>query len=244
MPKLNQIVAIEKGVKAKAQSAVDALYKTLQKPALFEGFSKTYQKKHEEDEGVPPEQKRVEAKADEVIADVVGALIPWLDVTAQKDFANCEALADVAVNGKALIAGAPATFLLFLEKRLTDLHTIVSKVPVLSTAEAWKRDEPRQMFVTEPLITARTKKVQKPIVLYDATEEHPAQTQLITSDEYVGDYLLEKHSGAWTEGRKREVLERIEKLQRATKMAREEANTQAAPERKFASDIFGWIING
>jgi hypothetical protein len=58
--KLNQIIAIEKGIKSRVSSELTKLYKTVQKPDLFNGFSKIYQKKDEESEDLPPEQKRVQ----------------------------------------------------------------------------------------------------------------------------------------------------------------------------------------
>ena len=42
--KLNQVIAVEKGIKAKAHSEVTELHKLCQKPELFNGFAKVYQK--------------------------------------------------------------------------------------------------------------------------------------------------------------------------------------------------------
>lgn len=39
------------------------------------------------------------------------------DVVATQDFANCQAKADVMVEGRVLIKDAPVTHLLFLEKQ-------------------------------------------------------------------------------------------------------------------------------
>ncbi len=39
MAKLNQIIAIEKGIKSKAYAHVTELHKACQKPDLFNGFS-------------------------------------------------------------------------------------------------------------------------------------------------------------------------------------------------------------
>jgi hypothetical protein len=45
--------------------------------------------------------------------------------------------------------------------------------------ESWTKVTNSGLWVTEPIQTHRTKKVQKPIVLYPPTTEHPVQTQLI-----------------------------------------------------------------
>jgi hypothetical protein len=88
----------------------------------------------------------------------------------------------------------------------------------------------------------RTKKVQKPIVLYDATKEHPAQTQLITEDVVVGYWDTVKHSGALPAPRKKELMSRIEKLSQALKFAREKANAADAETVSVGKPIFDYLL--
>ncbi len=47
MARLNQIIAIEKGIKSRAYAELTELHKAAQKPDLFHGFVKTYQKRDE-----------------------------------------------------------------------------------------------------------------------------------------------------------------------------------------------------
>ena len=115
MAKLNQIIAIEKGIKSSAYGALTELNKAAQKPDLFNGFSKTYRKKDEDGEELPPEGKRVQYTSGEVLRAAERALTDLVDVTARKDWTNCVAKADVVVDGKTLIASAPVSFLLFME---------------------------------------------------------------------------------------------------------------------------------
>lgn len=65
--KLNQIIAIEKGVKAQTYSALTEIHKAVQKPELFNGFAKTYQKVNEEGEDLPAERKRVQDEAESAV---------------------------------------------------------------------------------------------------------------------------------------------------------------------------------
>jgi hypothetical protein len=99
MPKLNQIVAIEKSVKSRIYGEITEMHKLSQKPDLFSGFSKQYRKKDEEGEDYPPEQKRVQILADEQLASAAKLLTELFDVTATKDWANCRAVADVEIDG-------------------------------------------------------------------------------------------------------------------------------------------------
>lgn len=240
--KLNQCIAIEKGAKNRVYSAITELHKNAQKPELYYGFSKTYEPKEEGSEQFPPETKKVMLRADDVLSETKTLFAEFLDITATKDFANVEAKADVTVGGNVLIKDAPVPYLLFLEKQLTDLRTFVDKMPVLDETDDWRRDEASGLFKTDPIKTHRTAKVSEPIVLYDATKEHPAQTQLITKDVIVGYWNQVKQSGAITRGEKRKLLERVESVLSAVKSAREEANSVEAPQKQAGSDLLAYIF--
>lgn len=64
--KLNQIIAIEKGIKARANSEITDVHKINQKPALFSGFAKTYQSTDENGEKLPAESQRVQVRSADV----------------------------------------------------------------------------------------------------------------------------------------------------------------------------------
>lgn len=242
MTKLNQVIAVEKGIKSKANTEISELYKAVQKPTLFDGFNKAYRPIKDDEEKFPPQSQRVQFNATEVLRQAANALSELFDVTAQKDFANCIAAADVVVDGVTLVSKAPATYLLFLEKQLTDLHTFVDKMPTLDPAEEWALDTNTGNYRSQPSSTVRTKKIQKPIVLYPATEQHPAQTQLITEDETVGHWEQIKYSGAISDPRRKELLARILKLHKAVKFAREEANTAQVSAFDIGSKVFSWLL--
>src|SRR5688572_24529214 len=184
--KLNQVLAIEKGTKSRVYSEITTMNAAAQKPALFNGFAKNYKSKDGDGEQFPPESQRVQMNAQDMLGSLGKLLTELFDVEAAKEWANGHARADVVVDGKVIVTAAPATFLLFLEKQLNDIQTFVTNLPTLDPAEEWRFDEAASLFKSELTKTARTKKVQKPIVLYDATKEHPAQTQLITEDVVIG----------------------------------------------------------
>ena len=140
MPKLNQILAIEKGIETDTFQKLTDAHRQLQKSALLTGISKTYQSRDEEGESLPPEFTRVQVSAAAVIKETWEILVRLFDVTATKDWANCHAKADVVVDGQKLLEGVPATYLLFLEKQLTDIHTFIRKIPVLDSSETWALD--------------------------------------------------------------------------------------------------------
>ncbi len=241
--KLNQVVAVEKGVKSRVYGEISEMHKASQKPDLFNGFVKTYRKKDEEGEDYPQERKKVQFEAETVLGQIGKLLTEIMDVTATKDYANCHAHANVIVDGQTLIEAAPATYLLFLEKQLGDLHTFVEKLPALDETDDWNRDENSGLFKTAAIPTQRTKKVQKPLVLYPATTEHPAQTQMITEDVVVGYWDTVKQSGALPVPRKQTLLERIEKLTQAVKYAREQANSVEAEAKNVGGTLTAYLLS-
>jgi hypothetical protein len=132
--------------------------------------------------------------------------------------------------------------LLFLEKQLSDLHTFIAKMADLDPGSDWSVDPSTGQYKTEPSSTQRTKKVQRPITLYEATKEHPAQTQLITEDVIAGSWLTIKYSGAMSAPRKKQLLARIEKLSNAVKFAREQANAMDVQDKKCGKEVFDFLF--
>lgn len=242
--KLNQIIAIEKGVKARATSAVNENYKLIQKGELFNGFDKKYQPKDENGDMLPSENKFVQHQGRVVLEQTRKAVTELYEVTARKDWTNMNAVADVKIDDQVILAGVPVTFLLFLEKNLTDMRTFISHLPVLDAAESWNLDQNSGLFRTAAVSTSRTKKIQTPLVLYPATDKHPAQTQIVTEDVIAGLWNTVKLSGALPRPDVVAYLDRVEKLLKAVKEAREEANmTPEVQSPDVGAAIFGYIFS-
>ncbi|WP_279579168.1 DUF7873 family protein [Fodinicola feengrottensis] len=209
---------------------------------MLSGISRTYRAKDEEGEQLPPEATKVQVKSDEVIRQTAAILTKLFDVTATKDWANCSAKADLVVDGTTLVSGVPVTYLLFLEKQLTDLHTFVRKLPTLDAADTWEYDASADCWATEPAQTLRTKKIPRNHVKAEATEKHPAQVEVYYEDITVGTWRTVKFSGALPAKRVNELLDRVEKLQQAVKFAREEANNAEIADVKTGDRIFGYLF--
>jgi hypothetical protein len=242
MTKLNQIIAVEKGVKSKSFQELTEAHHNVQKASLLSGISRAYQPKDEEGEQLPPESTRVQIKAEEVLRQTAATLTRLFDVTATKDWANCTAKADVTVDGRTLAKDVPVSYLLFLEKQLTDLHTFVKKLPVLDAAESWVHDPSSDAWKTEPVKTIKTKKVPRNHVKAEATEKHPAQVEVYYEDIPVGYWTTVKFSGALPALRVNELLGRVEALQNAVKFAREEANGTVVTDQHVGEAVFGYLF--
>jgi len=239
---LNQIIALEKGVKSRTHADVTAAHHQLQKAALLSGISRTYKPKDEEGEQLPPESTRVQVRTAEVLKDVQVALTRLFDVTLTKDTGNCVAKADIVVDGTVLAAEVPVTYLLFLEKQLTDLHTFVGKLPVLDPADTWAYDEASDAYATAPTQTTRSKKVPRNHVKAEATDKHPAQVEMYFEDVLVGYWTTMKFSGALPQARVNELKARVVKLAEAVKVARESANSTPVTDQKIGDRILGYLF--
>ncbi|RAY17239.1 hypothetical protein DPM19_03585 [Actinomadura craniellae] len=242
MTKLNQIIAVEKGVKSKSLQELARAQQAVQKAPLLSGISRTYQPKDEEGEQLPPESTRVQVKSEGVLREVAATLTRLFDVTATKDWANSVAKADVTVDGRALLRDVPVSYLLFLEKQLTELQAFIKKLPVLDAAETWTFDASTDVWRTEPVRTIRTKKVPFNHVKAEATEKHPAQVEVFFEDVAIGYWSTVKFSGSLPAQRVNELLERVEKLQNAVKFAREEANGAEVTDQSVGEAVFGYLF--
>ncbi len=239
---LNQVLGIEAGVKNQIREEVTKLHRITASPGATKGQTKTYSPLEDGGQTFPDEEQKVQCRVEDAL---VQARILWdklINVTAQKDVANLGAKADVRVGDRVILVNVPATHLLFLDKRLDDIRKFVSEAVELDPAERWELDDGSGLHRTQPATTHKTMKVATPIVLAQATKEHPAQTQLISKDMVIGHWTTVKFSGAISRKRKVEILERVTALQEAIKYAREKANTVEAPPSKLGTQALDYIF--
>lgn len=240
--KLNQVIALEKGTKTEVYAKVTKLHHELAKQELLNGISRTYKPRDDEGEQLPPESKQVQFKVGDVLDQIAKVTTRLFDLTLTKDAANQQASADIVVDGVTLAEKVPVTYLLFLDKQLTDIATIVAKLPVLDPAEKWEWDENTDTFATEPFQTVRSKKVPRNHVLAAATDKHPAQVQVYNEDVLVGYWSTVKFSGALPASEVKDMRDRVRKLQEAVKVAREAANSISVEDRKIGEDVFAYLF--
>lgn len=240
--KINQLLAIEKGTKAASSRALTDLHKKSQVQGLYDGRERTYRSTTEDGEKFPSESQKIQLKGRNVIKEVQTALSELFDITYTKDKANLKATADIIVEGTTLAKDVPVTYLLFLEKQLVDLHTFVSKLPTLDPSETWDWDAGTSSYRTRPTEAAKTKKTIKPVIMYEATEKHPAQVKEVTEDVVCGYWSSIRYSAAFEADRKEELLNRLNKLQNAVKFAREEANGTDAKREAISGSLFNYVF--
>jgi hypothetical protein len=242
MSHLSQVIAIEKDIKDKASRGVSTARGIFGNRGLFSGLARSYTPADDEGERLPGEATRVQYTVRNVLKEMQESLVALFDVTATKDYTNCVAKADIVVDGKVLLAQAPTPYILFLEKQLAELLNFVKSIPVLDAADEWHYDQAQDAWSTSPAETIRSKKVMRNHVLAAATAQHPAQVQVYAEDIPAGRWKTIKYSGAMQATELNAIIARIEKLQKAVKFAREDANRHESLQQHVGEPLLHYIF--
>ena len=229
MAKLHELLAVESNLENQANKTLQDLSGTFSnKRHLFEEKRVTFLSNEENSKAVTEEQKDIQTTVGKEIDWISKILAKAIDVSYQIDVANTQANADVVVEdeNEPLLRSVPATALLQLEKKVKVIHDLVAAIPTLDPAKGFTEDEQRGkgIFKAREVQKTRTKKTVRPLILYAATKEHPAQVKELSEDLPVGSITEQEWSSLITPSTKSLLLERCDKLLRAVKKARARAN--------------------
>jgi hypothetical protein len=244
---LAQVAASENAARAEANKRLGAIHKNSQKTELYNGVRRTYAPFDDDPDGrnaKPPESKRVQLVAADLITGFFRELAPAVDLAAAKDTANCKAFADVVLaDGTLLLKAVPATHLLHMEHVMDDISTFLARIPVHSDDDDWSPDAERPgVFRNAGTQTVSSDKQMKVLTLAAATKEHQAVGQPYNEDIPVGTWTTVKLTGALRPERKRELERRASELKDAFKRARDVANRVEAPPVREADRLFQWLL--
>lgn len=243
--KLNQIIAVEKGAKERTQKELASIQQSLSKTEPMQGISRTYQPLTEEGERLPSEHKYVQVNVNERLDRIQSLLTDLFDVTLTKEAGNTLAKASVVVDGVTLLEDAPVPYLLFLEKSLAELRNLIAALPKLDPSDRWEWDEQQGFYKSSEVRTARTKKTTEFVVVQGSgvpDKGVPPQVKEVTNDVLAGYWSTVKYSATMEPTRVSELLDRTDKILRAVKFAREEANSLEIEQKKNGAAIFGYIF--
>lgn len=228
MAKLHELLAVDSNLKTQADSTRTELRKTFEtKRHLFTEKKIVTTPLAEGGQQTVETQCEIQTTVAKELEWLGGHMAKAIDVSYQIGMANQAAKADIVMeDGSILLKDVPATVLLELEKRVKDMMDLIKAIPTLDPAKGFVEDLQRgkNMFRARDITKTRTQKVQKPLVLYPATTEHPAQTQLVTTDEPVAKLEEQEWSSCITVAAKAELFECAENVLRAVKKARARAN--------------------
>lgn len=246
MSQLHEVLAVEGSLESKAKKLTAETKKTLAKENLFSGQVRQLSHFASEDTHLDnTEVQELTSTVSENLEYTEKAIADFWDATLQKESTNQNAKSDIVIDGKVIAEGVPATFLLGLEKKLTELRSVYESVHTLPPGKNWVPDEQAGklgIFKTaNSVVQFKELKVAKFLVAYEATKEHPAQVHEKNENKQVGKYVTSFQSGLWTPLKKAETLGRIDDLIFAVKKARQRANKEEVVKKNIGSDLFAFI---
>lgn len=246
-PKLHELLAVETSLENQSNKVRAELAATFEKKRhLFEEKRVTFTPLKE---GLAPStesQSDIQSNIRKEFDWIQPFIVKALDASYQVAEANTVARADIVLEDETVIAtGVPATALLELEKRVAEIQALVTATPTLDPAKGFQLDDQRAggIYKAREVNKPRTAKVKDVVVLYPATEQHPAQVQLLDKDVQTGTIQEQEWSGLITPATKAELIARVETLARAVRSARSRANTvEVDTTKKIGSKLLAYVF--
>ncbi|MGD1842876.1 MAG: hypothetical protein ACFB0B_18565 [Thermonemataceae bacterium] len=241
--KLHELLAVEQDRKSKANQVIGETKKIFTKyDPYFDGMIKKYVPLEEDAEQIPDETKEMVTTVKKALEESLAEVAKALDATLSKAETNASntAKAELIV-GEQNFGTYAATSLLALEAQLNKVLELYRAIPTLDATKKWVFDDQNGVYKTEEEVKFRSVKRPKVIVKYEATEKHPAQTELLNLDLQVGKYETIYYSGKVTSTQKNTMVERIEQLIEAVKIARAKANNVEVNNVKLSQELFTFI---
>lgn len=167
------------------------------------------------------------------------------DLQYQKNATNRIATGTVMFDGKPLLVDMPVDQLLGLEARLTKMRLLFAQVPTLDASKHWTPADETALHVWRTVYPEETTKTEKqllPVIMHEATTEHPAQVQAVQKDVVVGKFTTIKRSGAATALQKAEAIKRVDELLVEVKQARMRANETEATRDKVSGVLIALLL--
>lgn len=245
--KLHELLAVETNLENQANKTRTELVGTFEKKRhLFEEKRVTFTPAGEGSQVVTETQSDIQTTIKKELDWVQTFLVKSLDASYQVAEANTVARADIILEDETVLAkNVPATSLLELEKRMTEIQALIVAVPTLDPAKGFKEDTAKGdgYYIAREVKKNRTQKQKKVFIKYEATKEHPAQTELLDQDVVVGTVQEQEWSGLITPAQKAELIDRVEMVARAVRRARSRANdVPVDTSKKIAKALLGYIF--
>lgn len=241
---LAQIIGIEQGVRADTEPWWKHTRETVKNDTFLIGTDVSYEAR----DGFVPEPRKarqVQVNTTEVIAQFREKMGRYLDVTATKDWGNMGdggARADVILDGETILAAVPATFLLFLEKRLAEWQGDFRRIPAQSAAEDWHPSTDPGIWRTAKIEVPTTTRVTAFEVPVGPTPEHRAEVREVSKDVITGTKTTVHSTSALPATQLRQVLDAIARLREAVQVAIHDANRITVADVKVSGVILGAIF--
>lgn len=177
------------------------------------------------------------------LAYIAEHAIRYFDAVYQKDTTNCNAVADLIINGVTIATSVPAVTLLFLENKFGIIRSLLQSIKNLDPAKIWNPDPAQpHIYTTAPTTKPVKDAVEEYIVTVPATDKHPAQTAKVIKQPIVAVRTITQKSGLISSHKKSELLKKCDEIITACKQARQRANTTVVNNVTIASKLFNYLL--
>lgn len=251
--KLHELLAVEqerKGLADRQRTATVEHFRS--NPGHFMGIRRTFRPFAVDEAQGDTGEERLEAETrlvKTVSEELSGLLQVWakaMDLGFVIDEANTQARADVRINGEVLLEQVPATYLLQLEKRLREVRAVFAAVPTFDPVRLWTPDpgaDKEHVLRAEPVVTVRKQRTRQYNVMVEATKEHPAQVDVVETDQPVGEIRAYEWTGMVSPRQKTALVEQVDTLIAAVKQARSRANgVEVDPSQRVAGKLVEFLL--
>lgn len=246
--RLHELLAIEKNQQTQLNTLLSDTQGKFSRDHYFKGWVKSLkmiQDSPENDviEKAGSETKDVITTVEETLGYLFDHWSRYEDTQIRKNVTNQKATANLPI-GDVMIDDVPVDELMGLETRLTKIRDIFQQIPTLDASREWQKSTVREgvWIASRPDVTTKTERVITPVVLYEATKEHPAQIEKINKDEVVGTFTTVSFSGAITSLQKANALKRIDDLISEVKKSRMRANTKEVVTTTIGSILTKYLL--
>lgn len=242
---LHQLLAVKDDLEKKAQMILNETETTFTKRQdHFDGVRKNYVPKEEGGEQLPSEAKEIVTTVADKLDYTKQSVIKAIDARLSLEETNASgtANAEVVLEDGTVFGTFSSISLLALEDSLSKIRAVYKNIPTLDPAQVWNSDPTQKnVYRTNEEVKFRVIKRNEPLVLYPATDKHPAQTQVVTNDVQVGRWVSTSFSGRISPLEKSNLLQRVDDLIIAVKKAKAKANQVQAIQVKVGEKLFNYI---
>lgn len=250
MSKLHELLAVEGDLRGQAEKCRQDLKSTFEKKSHH--FAKkvvTFKSLAEGVEDKVESQLNLQTTVRKELDWIGEKLAKALDVGHQIDVANTQAVSDLVLeDGTVLLKAVPATSLLRLEHRITEVRDLIHSIGTLDPAKGFVSDpdEGDGIYRARNDERPRTEKKFDFVVMVPPTDRHPAQVKELMNDKPTGTVVTQEWSSLLTVSEKGDMLDRVEEVLRAVRKARSRANEMDMDVRqnRIGSTLLDYVFNG
>jgi hypothetical protein len=240
---LHALIAQITDTKKRAEGIKKSVYQKLQKATLFVATLKEYTPLVEGGIQYTSEGTSIVPESVPLLLDEFNeAVSKLLNEMATQDWGNTKAKADVIIDDIVIVKDAPVTFLMALQSQLIDYRTLFDHVPTLSPVDKWEYNAGQMVWSTPATITNKEQVIKEWVPIFQPTEHHPGEAKEVSRTKLEGTWESRKFSTALLPSHRKELLQRVDRLIEAVKVAREEANRIQVEPKDVATSIIGYLM--